>query len=156
MERPWVKIKFVLLKGMPPPKTTYKYVDEKQMDDLKDELVEAIEIVKEAKESLKEARASLRAAKSSVTKAKTPVEREKAKLLVQYNEDDVQDAVVALEDAQQGVKNLRAEIADLREFQKQARGRTSSPKKTPCPPGKIRNPASGRCVNRDGKIGKTL
>ena len=25
-----------------------------------------------------------------------------------------------------------------------------------CPPGKLRNPASGRCVNKDGKIGRAI
>jgi len=25
-----------------------------------------------------------------------------------------------------------------------------------CPPGKIRNPATGRCVNRDGKLGQSI
>ncbi len=26
----------------------------------------------------------------------------------------------------------------------------------PCPEGKIRNPITGRCVNRDGKLGKKI
>jgi hypothetical protein len=60
------------------------------------------------------------------------------------------------------------DVTDLRSYQgkkiaydhffgkTKTKSKTKTPKKEECPPGKILNPATGRCVKRDGKIGKTL